>query len=56
MYSKKRKKQRAATYWRHKRNIQAMIQMVKDREVHRQEWMNRQTQVDIESALGQLNL
>ena len=51
-----KEKQRAAPYWRHKRNIQAMIQMVKDHEVHRQEWMNRQTQVDIESALGQLNL
>ena len=49
-------KQRASPYWRYRHNIQAMIQIVKDREAHKQGWIERRTQVEIESALGQLNL
>jgi hypothetical protein len=54
-----KEKQRAAPYWRHKRNIAALIQLVKDREVHKQEWMDKRAQVDIdkaESSFGRLNL
>jgi hypothetical protein len=52
-------KQQAAPYWRHKLKIQAMIQLVKDREFHKQEWMDRRDQVDIDKAefsFGKLNL
>lgn len=54
-----KEKQRATPYWRHKLKIQAMIQLVKDREVHRQEWMDRRDQVEVDKAeysFGKLNL
>ena len=49
-----KEKQRAEPYWRHKRNIDAMIQLVKDREVNKKNWMETRLRNEIEQAANVL--
>lgn len=54
-----KEKQRAAPYWRHKRNMNAMLEHVKQRASNKDDWVHRKVQVDIEKAeckLGQIGL
>ena len=54
-----KEKQRAAPYWRHKRNIDAMLEHAKQRASNKDEWVQRKIRGDMEKAeceLGQMGL
>ena len=45
-----KEKQRTEPYWRHKRNIQAMFQLVKQHGLNKQEWINTRVQAKVDLA------
>lgn len=55
-----KQKQRANPYWRHKRNIKGMYELMKERGINKQDWMETRMQCEIDRAasafanLGQL--
>lgn len=49
-----KEKQRADPYWRHKRNIKAMMELAKQRGLNKEAWMETRVQSEIESATSAL--
>lgn len=53
-----KEKQRAAPYWRHKRNVDAMLEHAKERASNKDEWIQKKVKEDlgrIQSALSKNN-
>lgn len=49
-----KEKQRADPYWRHKRNIKAMIQLAKERSIGKQAWLETRVESEIDGATSAL--
>jgi hypothetical protein len=49
-----KEKQRADPYWRYKRNIKAMMQLVKERGLMKQSWMETQLEAEVDGATSAL--